>query len=143
VPGARRKPNLIEESGRLFPRLSARHCGDHLRQHDIFERREFRQQMMELVDEADGGASQQSPPLVVETGAIFTADKYPAAVRTLQEAGDMEHRRFPSTGRADQCHNLSGPQDEVDPVKHDELGRGLLEDTPDATQLERRLCLCF
>ena len=30
-----------------------RKAADHLRQHDIFERREFRQQMMELIDEAD------------------------------------------------------------------------------------------
>ena len=99
--------------------------------------------MMELVDEADGGAPQQSPSLVVETGAIFTADKYRAAVRTLQEAGDMEHRRFPSTGRADQRHDLARPQHEVDPVQHDELGCGLLEDAPDVTQLERRFCLRF
>ena len=143
VPGARRKADLIEERGRLFPRLSARHCGNHLRQHDIFERREFRQQMMELVDEADGGAPQQSPPLVVETGAIFTADKYRAAVRTLQEAGDMEHRRFPSTGRAYQCHNLSGPQDEVDSLQHHQLGCGLLEDAANLAQLERSLSRHF
>ena len=34
------------------PAWRERPC-DHLRQHDIFERREFRQQMMELIDEAD------------------------------------------------------------------------------------------
>ena len=52
VPGARRKADAVEQLGRLAARPAARDPGDHLRQHDIFERREFRQQVMELVDES-------------------------------------------------------------------------------------------
>ena len=41
-------------SSAALPRASAaRDAGDHLRQHDVLERREFRQQMMELIDEAE------------------------------------------------------------------------------------------
>ena len=41
----------------------SRDAGDHLRQHDVLQRREFRQQMVELIDEADrsrGGCAVRS-----------------------------------------------------------------------------------
>ena len=37
--------------------LAALQAADHLRQHDVFQRGEFRQQMVGLVDEADVGAA--------------------------------------------------------------------------------------
>ena len=42
-------------------RLFAFEAADHLRQHDVFERSEFRQQPMLLIDEADVGAADLSP----------------------------------------------------------------------------------
>jgi len=77
------------------------------------------------------------PPFVVEAAAIFTADHYRAAVGTLQEAGDVQQCRLAGTRWPHQRYDLAGPQDQVDPVQHHELGSGLLEDAPDPAQLER------
>ena len=131
VPDARRETDPLEQPRRLFPRLPARRRGDHLRQHDVFERRKLRQQMMELVDKADLRAPQHGAPFVVEAAAILAADHHRTAVGTLQEAGDVQHRRLAGARGPDQCHDLAGPQDQVDPVQHDELDSGLLEDAPD------------
>jgi hypothetical protein len=79
---------------------------------------------MVLVDKADLGAAQQSPPLVAEAAAITAADQHRAAVRTLQQAGDMQHGRLPGAGRPNQWNDLARPQREVNAVQHDELGLG-------------------
>ena len=47
---------------------------------------------MELVDEAYFGAAQQSPPLVVEPAAVLAGDQNRAAIGTLQQTRDMQHR---------------------------------------------------
>ncbi len=54
VAGARREPDRGEQVAR--PRLGggARDAGGALRQRDVLQRRELRQQVVELVDEADG-----------------------------------------------------------------------------------------
>jgi len=138
MPGAGRQADPIEQPGRLFPRQPARHRGDHLRQHDIFERREFRQQMMELVDKADLRAAQQRPPLVFEPAAILAGDQYRAAIGTLQQAGDVQHCRLPGARWSNQCDYLARPQNQVDPVQHYEICSGLPEDALDTAQLKRR-----
>ena len=68
---ARPSPTRSSSIRGLAPRAGARAtAGDHLRQHDVFERREFRQQMMELIDEAERAAAQQRAPLVGQAAAI-------------------------------------------------------------------------
>ena len=64
VAGARAEADAVEQHGRFRSRPGAGDPGDHLRQHDVFERRKFRQQVMELIDETDLGAPQQGPALV-------------------------------------------------------------------------------
>jgi hypothetical protein len=53
VPGARRKADAVEQLSRFAAGPMSGDASDHLRQHDIFECREFRQQVMELVNEPD------------------------------------------------------------------------------------------
>ena len=59
------------------PRMSLRH-------HDVLERREFRQEMVELVDEADLHAPQRVRSGVVHAGGRLAADEDLAGVRLLQ-----------------------------------------------------------
>src|ERR1700738_3302305 len=93
--------------------------------------------MMELVNKADLRAPQHGTPFVVEAAAIFTADYHSTAVGTLQEAGDVQHCRLAGTRGPHQRHDLAAPQDQINPVQHDKLNSGLLEDAPDTAQLER------
>ena len=46
-------PQVVEQFRRPPARLRLRQAADHLRHHHVLERRELRQQMVELVDEAD------------------------------------------------------------------------------------------
>ena len=117
------------------PRATA---GDHLRQHDVFERRELRQQMVELVDEAERAAPQQGAVLVGQAAAIAPLDQHGAAIGPLEQPGDMQQRRFAGARRADQRDDLAGPQREVDAVQHRQLGAALVEHLAHPAQRQHR-----
>ncbi len=57
---------------------------------------------MELVDEADLDAADRRPLGVGEAAGRPPADDDVAAVRTLEQAGDVEERRLAGAGRRDQ-----------------------------------------
>jgi len=107
---ARGKADAVEQLRRFAARAAARDAGDHLRQHDVFERREFRQQMMELVDETDLRAAQQGAALVRQIAAILAADQHSAPIGALEQSCDMQQRRFARARRTDQRHDLARPQ---------------------------------
>src|SRR5262245_40799905 len=50
------QPQIVQELGGAVCRLPAREPADHLRQDHVFDGGEFRQQVVELIDEADLGA---------------------------------------------------------------------------------------
>lgn len=80
--------------------------GDQLRHHDIFERREFRQQMVELVDKADFAAADGGAFLIAQAVTGMAVDVDLTAVRMLQQAGDMQQCRLAGAGRGDESDNL-------------------------------------
>jgi hypothetical protein len=88
-----------------------------LRQDEIFQRREFRQQVMELVDEADFGASQRRPLVVAHGRSGRAADLDFAGVGPLQQARQMQERRLSGAGRRDQRHRLAGRELEARAVE--------------------------
>ena len=61
-------------------------AGDHLRQHDVLQRRELRQQVVELVDEAERAAPQQRAVLVGQAAAIAAARSAPRRRRAAPAA---------------------------------------------------------
>ena len=75
---------IAEELARAGCGLGARQARDHLRQDEVLERRELRQQMMELVDEADLRAPQRRPLVVAHGRGRGAADPHFAGVRPLQ-----------------------------------------------------------
>ena len=109
---------IVEQFARPRARLGARQAADHLRQDDVLERRELRQQVMELIDEADLGAPQRRALVVGHCRGRRAADMHLARVRRLQQAGQMQQRRLSGAGRRDQRHRLAGPEREVRAVQH-------------------------
>jgi hypothetical protein len=85
-------------------------------------------------------AAQKCPPLVIEAIAILAADQHRPAIRTFQEARDVQHRRLPGARWPDERDNLARSQDHIDPIQHHKLSCGLLEDAPNPAQLKRRRC---
>src|SRR5260370_1438197 len=64
--------------------------------------------MVELIDEAEGAAAQEGAVLVGKAAAVAALDEDRAAIRPLQQAGDMQHRRFAGARRPDQRDDLAG-----------------------------------
>ena len=64
--------------------------GDHLRQDDVFQGRKFGEEVVELVDDADGAQSDLRAFSVGEFAGIGAIDDDGAAVRFLQKACEMQ-----------------------------------------------------
>ena len=105
---------------------------DELRQRRVFERRKFGQQVMELVDETEVGAAQQRAR-ARRTGRRNRSprNQHRPAVRAFKQPGDVQQGGLARARRADQGHDLSRLQCEVDAVEHDDLGTAALEDAAD------------
>src|SRR3954471_20251731 len=83
---------------RPLPCLRPRQTADELRHNDVLKRRELRQQVVELVDEADLLAPQARALGVAHAGRRVAADVNLAAVRLLQEPRDVQEGRFAGPG---------------------------------------------
>jgi hypothetical protein len=123
---------------RLHARRAARDAGDHLRDHHVFERREFGQQMVELVDEAERRAAQYSAPLIGKTAAFLAGDPHLAGSGPLQEPSQVQQRRFARPRRTDQRDQLAGPQFQIDAVEHRQLDTALAKHPAHTNQCQRR-----
>src|SRR6266849_4212365 len=119
-------------------RRAARDAGDHLRQHDVLERREFRQEMMELVDEAEILAADRGALAIRHAAALLARDQHLAAIRPLEQAGDVQEGGFAGAGGPDQGDDLAGAQGERGAAHDLERLAGLAIGPDDAAQLERR-----
>ena len=94
--------------------------------------------MMELIDEAERAAAQQGAVLVGQSAAVAVPDHHRAAIRPLQQPGDMQHRRFAGARRPDQRDDLAGVERQIDAVQHGDRDRALAEGLAHRAQFERR-----
>ena len=118
-------PSEFEELARALLGLGSRQAKDELRQHDVLERREFRQEMVELIDEADLRAAHAGALAVAELDAIDAVDHHGAAVGAFEQTCDVEQRRLPRSRGPEQGNGLAGI----------ERGRRALEHFDDAGAL--------
>src|SRR5207302_2882200 len=107
---ARAEADQGEKAARPLACRAARDARDHLRQHDVLESREFRQEVMELVDEAEMPATDRRAFAVGHTAALLAADQNLAAIRPLEQTRDMEERRLAGARRADQSDDLASTE---------------------------------
>src|SRR3546814_11119009 len=91
---------------------------DLLRQHDIFDRVEIWQQMMELIDEADLLAPRLRPLALFEARDILAIDADRTAESAFAQADCLQHRRLAPPRRAEQRDDLAAPQRRVDAAQH-------------------------
>ena len=133
-----RKADPPEQCLGLAPGVGAPDAADHLRQHDILDGREFRQQVMKLIDKAERTAPQHRSVLIGEGAAIAPLDQNGAAARALQQPRHMQHRRFAGPRRPNQRDDFAGRKHEVDAVQHRKLDATLAKHLAHAAQFERR-----
>ncbi len=104
---------IAQELARPGGGLRARKPGDHLRQNEVFQRRELWQQVMELIDEADFGAPERRALVVVHRRGRGAADRHLAGVGPLQQPRQMQERRLARSRRGDQRDRLAGREREA------------------------------
>ena len=91
------------------------------RHHHVLERREGRQQVVELEDEADGLAAQPRAGLVVER-AGWLAEQFDLALGgRIELAQQVQQGRLARTRRANECGELAAAQLEAEAVQHLDL----------------------
>jgi hypothetical protein len=127
-----------QELGGALLRELLRQAANALRQHDVLQRREFRQEMVELVDEADLGPPQPRAALVVELRGCHAADKDFAAIGLFEQTRDMKQGRLAGAARRDQRDEFARPEREIGLAQDFERGIGLWIEALDLGQEERR-----
>ena len=100
------------------PPLHARRASDHLRQHHVLQRGEFRQQMMELVNKADGVAPDRGARGIRQRAGVAAGNQDRPAIRPVEQPGDVQQRRFAGTRRRDQRNDLAAMQCQIDSAQH-------------------------
>src|SRR3546814_5771447 len=92
--------------GGAFLGFRLRFAPDQLRQHDILDRVEIGQQMVELIDEADLLAPRLRPLALLEACYIFALDADYALEPALEQTDRLQHRRLPRPRRPEQRDDL-------------------------------------
>jgi hypothetical protein len=110
--------DFVQQTPRVGFELGGRAAGDAPGEHDVLERREVRQELVELEDEADGAVAEGGEAGAGEGGHVLAADQDAARVRFVEGAEDVEQRRLAGTRRSDDRHQLAGLDDEVDAAQH-------------------------
>src|SRR5262245_23146135 len=94
---ALRKSKIAQQLAGAILCLAARKPGDHRRQHDIFERRKLRQQMVELIDKSDLAAPERRARIVGHCDRWRASNINFAAIWPLEKPRNMQERRFSGT----------------------------------------------
>lgn len=89
----------------------ARAC-DELRHDDVFQRREFRQQVMELIDKADADPAHARAGRIVHLRAVLPGDQDLACGGPFQQARHVQQRRLAGARLPDQSHHFTRPDGE-------------------------------
>src|SRR6476619_1491719 len=87
--------------------FSPREPENELRHYHVLKRRELREKVMELIDEADLVAAHARALGVAELDAIDAVDHHGAAVRPFEETGDMEQGGLAGARGPEQRHRLA------------------------------------
>src|SRR5690349_9456820 len=100
--------------------LIASLTGDAWRHGDVLEGGEFRQQMMELVDEAERLTADFGAAALGQMRGGLAIDEDLTRGRLFEQARDVEQRGFARTRLADERHDLAGLERKRDVAEDDE-----------------------
>ena len=115
---ARRESHPVQHLGRLRLRIRARGAADEERHGDVFDGGEFRQQVMELIHEAERAIPNLPPPRLAEACEWLAADGDLAGGGRIQSAEEMEQRALARSGSAHDRDPLARGHVEVDAEQH-------------------------
>ena len=117
----------------LAVRLAA---GEREREHDVLGRREHRQQVEELEDEADVLTPQEREVVVGELRDVLAGDRHAALGRAVEAGEDVHQRRLAGARRAHDGGQLAGGDAEVDAAQRVDAGLALAVAADEAGRLD-------
>ena len=118
VAEAHAEPDPSEQFAGALARLADRRAADQQRHADVFERGEFRQQVMELVDEAERAVAQFSASAIGQPRHGLALDLDFTAGRLVEAAEDVQQGALAGARGADDRDRLVAAHVEADIVQH-------------------------
>ena len=118
------KSHKLEEFECALTEFTMGAAGNHSRNHDVFERREFGEELVELKDESDVPVAEVGQFATVERQHVGTVDKEAASIGLVERADDLEQRGFARAAWAYDTDNFAFLDVEVDALEHLEWAEG-------------------
>lgn len=109
--------DAFEQVDGAFAAHPAVAVGVHRRQLDVLDRRERRQEVEVLEDEADRLSSLDREAVLVLVGDVAAAEEDPTLVGLVEQSEHVQQGRLPGTGGADDGDHLSRLGREVDALQ--------------------------
>jgi hypothetical protein len=134
------QPKGAEQLARALPGGVGRGPAYQLGQHDILDRIEFRQQVMELVDETQELAPQPCPALVVQLRSLLAGETDRAFEPALEQPDGLQQRRLARARWTEQRDDFTGSDCQVHPAKDNNPGLALDEAALEIIGLEDGSC---
>src|SRR3954452_6116112 len=88
------QPERTQQLPRPLPRRFGRRAAYQLRQDDVLDRVELREQVVELVDEAEKLAPEACAAFIVQARRLFSRETDGAFEAALEQADGLKQRRF-------------------------------------------------
>src|SRR5581483_5559677 len=127
--------DLAQEREGAQPQLLARNSRRGEAGLDVLERRQRRDQVELLEDEAEGAQPQLGELVVAELGQVAAFEEHVAGGGTVERAEELQQRRLARPARPLQRDELARLDRQVDAVDGADLDRPLAEDLRDVAQL--------
>src|SRR3954463_2017105 len=103
------QPEIAQQFIGALARLLSGESADHLREHDVLDRGELRQQMVRLIDKTDLASTDPGALCVRKRRGRGAVDIHLAAVGVFKQAGNVKQRRFSGSGGRKQRDRLTRP----------------------------------
>jgi hypothetical protein len=113
--------DALENGARALHRGVLRFTPHQQRHGDVFQRRELRQQVMELVDEAECAVAQLAARLLRQRVNVAAGDAHRPRGRAVQPAENLQQRGLARTGGTNDGDAFAGQHAEVDVLEHLEI----------------------
>lgn len=118
------KSHKLEEFEGALTEFAMGAAGNHSRNHDVFERREFGEELVELKDESDVLVAEVGQFATVKRQHVGAVDKEAAGVGLVERADDLEQRGFACAARPYDADNFAFLDVEVDALEHFKRAEG-------------------
>ncbi len=134
--GARGDAEHIEQFHGARIGVGRRLAGDQLRHGYVFERREFGQQVVELVDVTDRVATELGAAAITQFAGLVADNFDLAFLRAFEKAAEMQQGRLAGPRRRDKGDEFTAFDDEVGLIEHANLGCAFAIVTMDAGETQ-------